>query len=87
MQKFEELIDSVSLAKRKFYADGQYKESNCLSHSIWILSAIKDFIDKHGNIALQCGSEWLYQDDKAKVDALNLVGDILDNLYDYAEER
>ena len=29
-----------------------------------ILKLIDKFVDKHGNIALSCAGEWLYQDDR-----------------------
>lgn len=46
---------------------------------------IQNYINKHGNIALACGAEWMYQDDEGQVDALELVGKILDNLSVFAE--
>ena len=52
-----------------------------------ILSLIDKYVDKHGDIALSCGSEWMYQDDEGQVDALNLVANILDALQDFAEDE
>lgn len=46
-----------------------------------------DFVETHGNIALSVGSEWMWDDDRAQVGALHLVGNILDELSEYAEER
>ena len=52
-----------------------------------ILSLIDKYVDKHGDITLSCGSEWMYQDDEGQVDALNLVANILDALQDFAEDE
>lgn len=51
-----------------------------------ILQLIDKFVDKHGNIALSCAGEWLYQDDRGQVDALELVADILEVLSPLADE-
>ena len=51
-----------------------------------ILKLIDKFVDKHGNIALSCAGEWLYQDDKGQVDALELVANILEVLSPLADE-
>lgn len=51
-----------------------------------ILKLIDKFVDKHGNIALSCAGEWLYQDDRGQVDALELVADILEVLSPLADE-
>lgn len=50
-----------------------------------VMKRICGYIEKHGDIALSVGSEWMYQDDNAQVDALQLVADILDDLEGYAE--
>ena len=47
---------------------------------------IDKFVDKHGNIALSCAGEWLYQDDRGQVDALELVANILEVLSPLADE-
>lgn len=52
-----------------------------------ILKLIDRFVDKHGNIALSCAGEWLYQDDKGQVDALKLVADILEVLSPLADDE
>ena len=51
-----------------------------------VLKLIDKFVDKHGNIALSCAGEWLYQDDRGQVDALELVANILEVLSPLAEE-
>ena len=51
-----------------------------------ILKLIDKFVDKHGNIALSCAGEWLYQDDRGQVDALELVANILEALSPLADE-
>ena len=50
-----------------------------------ILKLIDKFVDKHGNIALSCTGEWLYQDDRGQVDALELVANILEVLSPLAD--
>lgn len=47
-----------------------------------IMELIDKFSEKH-KLAKVCGSEYIYQSDRAQVDALELVGDIFDL---YAEE-
>ena len=51
-----------------------------------ILKLIDKFVDKHGNIALSCAGEWLYQDDGGQVDAIELVANILEVLSPLADE-
>ncbi len=51
-----------------------------------ILKLIDKFVDKHGNIALSCAGEWLYQDDRGQIDALELVANILEVLSPLADE-
>ena len=51
-----------------------------------ILKLIDKFVDKHGNITLSCAGEWLYQDDRGQVDALELVANILEVLSPLADE-
>lgn len=62
-----------------------YDDYGTYIEDIFVL--IDKFLDKHGNIALSCGSEWLYQDDKGQIDALELVADILDVLSPLAEDE
>lgn len=40
--------------------------------------------EKVHNLSLECGSEWLFQSDKGRIDALDLVGNILDELQEYS---
>ena len=63
--------------------DFDFDEALYEAHKIFKL--IEKYVNKHGNISLACGGEWMYQDDDGQVDALELVSDILDNLSDYAE--
>ena len=51
-----------------------------------ILKLIDKFVDKHGNIALSCAGEWLYQDDRGQVDALELVANMLEVLSPLVDE-
>ena len=52
-----------------------------------VFALIDNFVDKHGDIALSCAGEWLYQDDSGQVDALELVANILEALSPLAEEE
>lgn len=51
-----------------------------------VMELVCRYVEKHGNISLSVGSEWMYDSDKAQVDALALVAKILDSLSEYAEE-
>ena len=45
------------------------------------IDKLKEFILEYANtheLAVECGSEYIYQNDDAKVDALDLVCDIFD---------
>lgn len=55
--------------------------------SIDIFNLIQKYVQKHGNISLCCGAEWMYQDDNGQIDGLELCGDILDKLNKYAEDE
>lgn len=52
-----------------------------------VVKKITDFVDKNGDISLSCGSEWLYQSDEGQVNALALVGEILDSLSRFASNE
>ena len=52
-----------------------------------VFALIDKFVDKYGDIALSCAGEWLYQDDRGQVDALELVANILGVLSPLAEEE
>lgn len=54
--------------------------------AIDVFDIIKDYVKSNGDISLSCGSEWLFQDDKGQVNALDLCGHILDRLEEYAED-
>lgn len=62
---------------------GKFTEA-CFA-SAGAMKRICDYVEKHGDVALSIGSEWIYQDDEAQVDALQLVADIIDDLEGYAE--
>lgn len=44
-----------------------------------VMLLLADFMEKHP-LAVECGSEYIMQSDKAQVDALQLVCDIFDNM-------
>ena len=66
--------------------DDPGKFSEAVLDAAKIIEHVCSFVEKHGTISLSCGSEWMYQSDNGRVDALDLVGNILDDLEDYAEE-
>lgn len=66
--------------------DDPGKFSEAVLDAAKIIERICAFVEKHGTISLSCGSEWMYQSDNGQVDALALVGKILDDLESYAEE-
>ena len=49
----------------------------CMTETVFDL--INKYAEKHP-LALECGSEYIYQDNEAQVDAIKLVADIFDNL-------
>ena len=49
-----------------------------------VFKLIEQYVKQHGNLVLSCGSEWMYQDDDGQVDALELMGNILDRLSMFA---
>lgn len=67
--------------------DDPGKFSEAVLDAAKIIEHICVFIEKHGTTSLSCGSEWMYQSDSGQVDALDLVGKILDDLESYAEEE
>lgn len=51
-----------------------------------IVALLKKYADKH-TLALECGGEYIWQDDEAQTDAIDLVSDIFDNLMTEGEEE
>ena len=51
-----------------------------------IVDLLKEYADKH-TLALECGGEYVWQDDEAQEDAIELVGAIFDNLMTEGEEE
>lgn len=45
-----------------------------------LLILISQYIDKHP-MAKECGGEYIYQDDEAQVDAVELVANIFENCF------
>lgn len=74
---------------RKMDVEDMTEEEMSLQSATWeaarVLKHINKFAEKHGEIALSCAGEWLYQDDKGSTDAIDLVADLLDELSEYAE--
>ena len=50
-----------------------------------IMSLIEDYARKH-DLAKECGGEYIYQSDRAQVDAIELVSKIFD-LYAESDEQ
>lgn len=44
-----------------------------------VLALLAGYIEKHP-LAVECGGEYIMQDDKAQVDALELVCNVFDNM-------
>ena len=44
-----------------------------------VMVLLAEYIEKHP-LAVECGGEYIMQDDKAQVDAINLVCNIFDNM-------
>ena len=44
-----------------------------------VMVLLAEYIEKHP-LAVECGSEYIMQDDKAQVDAVQLVCNIFDNM-------
>ena len=44
-----------------------------------IMALLTEFIEKHP-LAVECGGEYIMQDDKAQIDALELVCNIFNNI-------
>lgn len=81
----KELVKAAENIRQYGIEDDGEALDTVLYEFINVFSSINKYVDKHGNIALSCGGEWMYQNDKGQVDALELVSDILDKLWDYAE--
>ena len=43
-----------------------------------IIVLIAEYVEKHPLVE-ECGSDYIYQNDKAQIDAIQLVADIFDN--------
>ena len=44
-----------------------------------IIVLIAEYVEKHPLVE-ECGSDYIYQNDKAQIDAIQLVADIFDNM-------
>lgn len=44
-----------------------------------VMVLLAEYIEKHP-LAVECGGEYIMQDDEAQVDAINLVCNIFDNM-------
>ena len=44
-----------------------------------VMALLAGYIEKHP-LAVECGGEYIMQDDEAQVDAINLVCNIFDNM-------
>lgn len=81
----KELVDAAkNIRQNGIEDDGETLDDVLFTFNL-VFSRIEKYVNKHGNVALACGSEWMYQSDLGQVDALDLVGNILDGLEDYAE--
>ena len=85
MKLRKETVDVIINALENGIDDPGEFDAACRT-AVDVLEKVCCFVETHGNLALDCGAEWLYQTDKAQVDALELVADILEDLSEYCEE-
>lgn len=86
MRLYDELIKPVTIGINEgIEDDGEF--TYAVADMLKVMNLIKNYVNKHGNIALSCGGEWMYQDDNGQVDALELVSNILDSLSNYADDE
>jgi hypothetical protein len=79
---YDVLLDAVDNG-----IDDDAKFDSAVRDAAKIIKHIISYVQEHGNIALTCGGEWMYQSDRGQVDALELVSDMLESLSDYAEQE
>ena len=84
-----EPLELLAKKSRKTKVEDMTEEDMAIENAAWeasrILKHINKYAEKHGEIALLSAGEWLYQDDKGSVDAIDLVADLLEELSEYAE--
>ena len=66
-----ELIDMASNIRRNGIEDDGETLDDVLYEFEKIFSLINKYVNKHGNIALSCGSEWMYKMIEVKKMLLN----------------
>lgn len=81
LEEFQLLIGLV----RDYLPPSYSKAFEMLGELSDVMELIEGYVKKHGNIVLSCGSEWMFQDNDGQMDAIDLVGKILDRLKNYAE--
>lgn len=62
------------------------EDLNYVKSLIKIGNVIKDYAEKH-DLAMECGSEYIMQDDEAQIDALDLVCNMFDILSEDNKEE
>lgn len=86
-----EPLEAYAKKLRKINAEDMTEEEMSLQSAVWeatrVLKHINKYVEKHGEIALSCAGEWLYQSDRGQVDGLDLVADLLEELSEYAESE
>lgn len=81
----KDLYDALLNAKNRYKNDDKIFDK-AVNMSAHIIKLICDYCDEHElaiDCGIDCGAEWLYQDDLGQIDALELVGEILDSLNEY----
>lgn len=81
----KELIDAAENIRQYGIEDAGETLDEVLYTFNKVFLLIERFVNESGNIALECGSEWMFQSDSGQVSGLELAGNILDKLEDYAE--
>ena len=77
--EFEEVKDEYTI-----YCDNK-KDFQYLKTLVKIGNVIQEYAEKH-ELAIECGGEYIMQNDKAQVDGLELVCEIFNILADEQEE-
>ncbi len=75
---YDILVDSIENG-----IDDPEKLTFAIEAAAKVIRKICEFEEKH-DLSLECGSGWLFQSGVGLVDALELVGDILDELQEYS---
>jgi len=85
IKPLETLKSKYREIKPEDMSEEEMSAESAIYEAIQVLKHINKYTEMHGEVALSCGGEWLYQDDEGQIGALNLVEDLLEELSEYAE--